>query len=126
MLKYLIIWVPKIFIAILNGTARDLAYKNYTSELAARQISTISLIILFGIYFRIIFRKYPIESEVQAFSIGAMWLFLTLVFEFSMGRFGGHSWEYLFNEYNFMKGKIWILIPIWVAIAPYIFYRIYK
>ena len=126
MLKYFLIWMPMILIAVLNGTARDFVYKNYVSELAGRQISTISLIILFGIYFGIVLKKYPIESEHQAFYIGAIWLILTLAFEFALGRFGGHSWTYLFNEYNLMKGKIWILIPTWVAIAPYVFYQLYK
>ena len=115
-----------IFIAVLNGTARDLGYKNYVSDLAARQISTISLIVLFGIYWGLLFKKYPIQSEVQAIYIGAIWLILTLIFEFVFGRLGGHSWTYLFNEYNLMKGRIWVLIPISVAIAPYVFYQLYK
>lgn len=80
-----------IFIAVLNGTARDLVYKKYVSELAARQISTISLIIFFGIYLGLVLKKYPIQSEFQAFYIGALWLVLTLAFEFGLGRFGGHS-----------------------------------
>ena len=115
-----------IFIAVLNGTARDFVYKKYVSELIARQISTITLIIFFGIYLGLILRKYPIESEIQAFYVGAIWLFLTLAFEFALGRFGGHSWEYLLNEYNLTEGKIWILVPVWVAVAPYVFYQLYK
>lgn len=123
MWKYILIWIPMIFIAVLNGTARDFVYNKYVSEIAARQISTISLIILFGIYFAMILKIYPLESGAQAIFVGVIWLFLTLAFEFSLGRFGGHSWEYLFEEYNLLKGKIWILVPIWVAISPYIFYR---
>ncbi len=115
-----------IFIAVLNGTARDLVYNKYVSELAARQISTVSLIILFGLYLGVVLKKYPIQSELQAFYVGALWLLLTLAFEFGLGRFSGRSWGYLFNEYNIMQGKIWILIPVWVAIAPSLFYRIFK
>lgn len=115
-----------ILIAVLNGTARDLAYKKYVGELAGRQISTISLITLFGIYLGIVLKKYPLQSQTQALYVGLLWLILTLIFEFGLGKFGGHSWSYLFDEYNIMKGRIWILIPIWIAVAPYLFFKIYK
>ncbi len=124
MLKYILIWLPMIFIAVVNGTARDLWYKKYVGELAGRQISTISLIILFAIYIIIILKKYPLQSDTQAWYVGILWLVLTLAFEFGFGRFGGYSWKYLFDEYNFMSGRIWILIPIWVTIAPYVFHKI--
>ena len=113
-----------IFIAVLNGTARDLWYKKYVGELAGRQISTISLLILFAIYLTLILKKYPLQSESQAIYVGILWLFLTLLFEFGFGRIGGHSWTFLFDEYNILKGRIWILIPIWVTIAPYLFFKI--
>lgn len=124
MLKYILIWIPMILIAVLNGTVRDVWYKKYIGELAGRQLSTVSLIILFGIYMKFLFKKYPVESEIQAVFIGVLWLILTLAFEFVLGRFGGHSWANLFDEYNILKGRIWILIPIWVAMAPYLFFKI--
>ena len=124
MMKYILIWLPMIFIAVINGTARDLWYKKYVGELARRQISTITLIILFAIYLTIILKKYPLQSEIQALYVGILWLILTLVFEFGFGRISGNSWTFLFDEYNLMKGRIWILIPIWVTIAPYIFFKI--
>jgi hypothetical protein len=113
-----------VLLAILNGTARDLWYKKYISELAAHQVSTFSLIILIGIYSCVIVKWLPPNSARQALIIGIIWSILTLAFEFGFGIIRGSSWKQLLHAYNITEGQIWILIPIWVAIAPYIAFKI--
>ncbi len=124
MLKYLLFWFPMIVIAVLNGTVRDFVYKTYLGELPARQLSTITLILLFAAYIWFVISRYPPASPTQAIYIGALWLVLTLIFEFGMGYMTGKTWPQMFEDYNLLKGRIWVLVPIWVAIAPYFFYRI--
>ncbi len=123
MLKYFLLWFPMLLLAILNGTARDLWYKKFVGDLTAHQISTFSLILLFGLYIYLMLSISPPHSNSQAILIGIMWLIMTLIFEFGFGRFRGKSWSALFGDYNILKGRIWILIPLWVAIAPYIIYK---
>lgn len=118
-----LLWFPMLIIAIINGTVREW-YKKYTGHLAAHQISTITLIIFFGIYIFCTVRNYPPDSDKQALLIGIIWLLMTLIFEFGFGRYRGLSWTQLFSEYNLLKGKLWILIPIWVAMAPYLFFTV--
>jgi hypothetical protein len=113
-----------LLLAIANGTLRDLVYKKYTGDLAAHQISTLLLIILFAVYIGTILQYFPPASPIQAISIGLLWLTFTLLFEFGFGRFRGNSWNDLLADYNLFAGRVWILIPLWVAIAPYIFYKI--
>ena len=56
-----------------------------------------------------------------------MWLALTFVFELALGRFvSGLSWSELFAEYNLAAGRLWALVPIWVAVAPYFFFRLWR
>lgn len=124
MLKYFLLWFPMLFIAIINGTARDLWYKKYTNELAAHQISTLSLNAFLGIYIFLIFKKYPPQSEIQSLLLGLFWLILTLGFEFGFGLIRGNTWTKLLDDYNIMKGHIWILIPIWTLLAPYLFFKL--
>jgi hypothetical protein len=126
MAKYLILWVPMLLFAIANGALRDLVYKKYTGELAANQISTVTLMILFGCYIGYIIHRFPPSSESKALIIGFIWLVLTLGFEFGFGRWRGNSWAKLFADYNLFEGRIWLLIPIFVAIAPYLFYKFLK
>jgi len=118
-MKYFFLWFPMLFLAILNGTARDLWYVNYLGELAARQLSTLTLLLLFTIYFLVLFKYSLTVSNREALYIGIFWVILTLVFEFGFGLYRGNSWAVLFQEYNIAKGKLWILIPIWVSIGPY-------
>ena len=115
-----------LLIAVANGAARDLGYKKWTGDLPAHQISTFSLIILFAVYIRFIILKYPPASSRQAIYVGLLWLCLTLSFEFGFGLLRGNAWSTLLADYNILKGHIWILIPVWIAIAPYIFYKLVK
>ena len=122
MLNYFLLWFPMLFIAIGNGFLRETVIKKWVNELTAHQISTATLLIFFAVYIRFILNKYPPYSSSQAFFIGLLWLALTLTFEFGFGRWRGNSWEKLFADYNIAKGRLWLLVPLWVAIAPYIFY----
>ncbi|MEO6949468.1 MAG: hypothetical protein ABI123_07560 [Ginsengibacter sp.] len=124
MLKYFLLWFPMLLIAVINGTARDLWYKKQIGELPGHQVSTISLIILFGFYIWFVIRTFPPESERQSIFIGLLWLILTLIFEFGFGRFRGISWHKLFEEYNILKGRLWVFILIWTTLAPYLFFKI--
>ena len=72
-------------------------------------------------------RAWPIATAGQALAIGALWLVLTLAFEFMLGRFvSGLSWREMLAEYNLAAGRLWSLVPIWVAAAPYLFYRLWR
>lgn len=126
MLKYFLLWFPMFFIAMLNGTARDLGYKKYLTELTARQLSTFSLLIFLGIYIYVVIKKHPPASSTQALLVGIFWMLLTLGFEFGFGLYRGHSWAQLLDDYNIVKGHLWLLIPMWLILAPFIFYKMEK
>lgn len=122
--KYFLAWFPMLVIAILNGALRDLGYKRYMSDTAAHQISTFTLIAFFAIYVWYIVGKIPPVSNQQALLAGLLWLVLTLCFEFGFGRLRGSSWDVLLSDYNLAKGRLWVLIPAFTALAPYIFYKL--
>ncbi|MNF01107.1 hypothetical protein D3C80_2000470 [compost metagenome] len=71
-------------------------------------------------------RKYPPFSLQQALFIGLMWCLMTLIFEFGLGLLGGNTWEMMLEDYNILKGRLWVLVPIWLSIAPALFYRMNK
>jgi len=123
MIKYVLCWFPMVLLAVLNGAARDLGYKKYVSALAAHQLSTLSLMVLLGAYSYWVVKTWPPTSETQALRIGIVWSVLTLAFEFGFGLLRGNSWKQLLQAYNMTEGQIWILIPIGVALAPYLIYK---
>ena len=126
-LKYALLWIPLVFIAIVNGAIRDFTYKDALGELAAHQLSTLTGIILFGIYIWAIGLKWKLESARQAITIGLIWLVLTMAFEFLFFHYvAGHSWSVLLDAYNVFAGRVWLLVLIFIAIAPYLSYRIHS
>lgn len=123
--KYLIGWLPLIAIGILNGFIREIGYKKYVGDLTAHQISTLSGILLMGFYIWWLTGKWEIGTSSQALIIGVIWLGMTVAFEFLFGHYVmGHSWSKLFHDYNLLKGRIWVVVLIWVTIAPLVFYKI--
>jgi hypothetical protein len=124
LLKYFLAWFPMLLLAIANGALREFIFKKYTGELTAHQLSTFSLLLLFAIYIGLVIKWMPPVSANQAILVGLFWLVLTLLFEFGFGRFRGNSWETMFADYNLLKGRLWILIPVWIAIAPYVFFKL--
>jgi hypothetical protein len=123
-LKYFTAWFGMMMLAILNGGFRDLAYKAHLGELAAHQVSTATLLLLFTGYFWSLVKRWPIKTTKQVWTIGGMWFLMTEVFEFGMGRLiAGDPWSKLFHAYNLFDGQVWLFIPLWVLVGPYVFFR---
>ncbi len=121
---YILAWLGMVLLAIVNGIIRGKSYGQSMSELSAHQLSTLIAIILFGIYIFTLTRVFQIQSTTQAFTIGGIWLIMTVIFEFLFGHFvAGHSWSRLFMDYNILNGRVWVLVLLWVFIAPFVFYR---
>jgi len=127
MWKYILAWVPLVIIAIANGALREGVYGKYMSELRAHQLSTVIGVLLFGLYIRAFMRYMAPTSSEEALSIGLIWLGLTVAFEFIFMHFvAGRSWDVLLHDYNILAGRVWVIVLIWVAVAPYVFYRLQK
>jgi hypothetical protein len=123
--RYLLAWIPMVFIAVANGAIREAWLSPRLGELHGRQISTLLLLVFFALYIWLVVRRWPIGSSRQALAIGLAWIGLTLVFEFALGRFvSGLSWREMLAEYDLTAGRLWALIPLWVAVAPYVFYQL--
>jgi hypothetical protein len=123
--KYTIVWLGLVVIAIINGAIRERGYKTLVGELRAHQISTLTGIILFGLCVWILSLIWKIQSASQAMTIGLIWLALTVAFEFPFGHYVmKHPWSKLLQDYNILKGSLWSLVLIWITIAPYIFYKL--
>lgn len=122
--KYLAGWFVMLLVSIANGAARDLTYGKHMSELAAHQLSTITSILSLGAVIWGFVRFYPPSSGHNAITIGLAWAALTVAFEFLFFHFvSGHSWSELLANYNVLEGRVWVAVLLWVAAAPYIFFR---
>lgn len=122
---YVLAWIPMLGLAIANGALRQLTFGKRMSELRAHQLSTAIGAAIIGCFMWFVIRVQPPASSRQAVTIGLVWLSLTVVFEFAMGRFLMHRpWRQLIQDYNLAAGRVWALLLLWLALAPYFFYRL--
>jgi hypothetical protein len=123
--KYLAVWFVMLLVSIANGAARDFTYGKQMSELAAHQLSTLTSVLLLGTVIFAFVHFSPPSSGQEAIFIGLFWMALTVAFEFLFFHFvGGHSWATLLANYNIFEGRVWVIVLAWVAVAPYVFFRI--
>ena len=60
----------------------------------------------------------------EACAIGGIWVTLTLAFEFLAGHYlFGHPWRRLLEDYDLAAGRIWILVLMTTAAAPWLMAR---
>jgi hypothetical protein len=124
LVSYILCWLLLAMAAIANGVLRETTYGKCLPELLAHQLSTAIAIVLTGLITWAFNVFRPIESFGQAALIGASWLAATIAFEFGFGHFvAGHSWRKLLADYNLFKGRVWLLFLLWIAFAPYVFYK---
>jgi hypothetical protein len=113
-----------LLVSVANGAARDFTYGRQVSELAAHQISTAIGVLLLGIVMWVAIRRYPPPTARHAVLIGVLWAGLTVAFEFLFFRYvGGHSWADLLANYDVTRGRVWVLVVLWLLVAPYLFFR---
>jgi hypothetical protein len=127
MWKYVLAWMPMVFIAIINGAIREGWYGKHLSELQAHQLSTATGVLLFGVYIWGLIRLWRPESVGQALTIGLVWVGMTVAFEFLFGRYvAKRPWRELLHDYNLFAGRVWLVVLVWITIAPYVFYQLQK
>lgn len=118
LLHYIAFWIVLAMLAVGNGILRGSTYGRYVSDLAAHQISTLTAILITGVAIALFHRYQPTTSMREAWLIGAIWLAMTVAFEFGFGHFvAGHSWQRLLADYNLLAGRVWLLFLVWILVV---------
>ena len=121
LIKALGIWFLLAVLAIINGTIRTFLILPALGEQAAHVAGTIIFLLLQFIVIYFFIKKSSITGTKELISIGLFWLLLTIAFEFIFGHYVMNTpWEKLFADYNFLKGRLWILVLLNNLIAPLI------
>jgi hypothetical protein len=124
--ELLVVWGIMLLVSVANGACRDFTYGKRMGELAAHQLSTASSIIVLGLVIFGYIRLYPPASFPQALGIGFFWMTLTITFEFLFFHYvGGHSWSSLLKNYYVHEGRVWVLVLLWITVAPSLAFRIF-
>ncbi len=113
------VWIAMLIIASVNGALRQAVLIPAVGDVAGRAISTLMLAALIALLTWATIGWIGPQSSAHAGLIGAMWVMLTLAVEFLAGHYlFGTPWPALLEDYNVLRGRIWILVLIVTAIAP--------
>ncbi|MBS3801709.1 MAG: hypothetical protein KGY65_03060 [Candidatus Thermoplasmatota archaeon] len=115
-------WFLFMVLAIINAIIREAVYTSFLDELRAHQLSTFTLMTIFFIGTLLILRFSGLNLTGQeAIMMGTIWVIMTICFEFLAGHYAfGNSWDHLIADYNILKGRIWMFIPITTFVSPYL------
>jgi hypothetical protein len=113
------VWFAVLALASLNGAAREAWLIPRTGPELGRALSTVILCsLVFLVSWLTIGWMRPATSG-EALAIGALWLVLTLAFEFLAGHYLFHKpWGVLLEDYDLSRGRIWVAVLIVVFFAP--------
>lgn len=122
---YIIGWFVLMALAIFNGALRVSTYGKKMPEIRAHQLSCLTGMILIGIAVYFMHFFWPILSGKQALFIGFLWVLITILFEFVFGHYiMKHPWQKLFFDYRLDKGRLWLIVLLWIFFIPLIMYLI--
>jgi hypothetical protein len=114
-------WLGFAGIAIICGALRVKLLEPRMSERVAHIVGTLLVCVLIMAAIQLFVAASGLTGTWPLMRIGAFWTALTICFEFAFGRFVlKKNFEELFAEYNFFKGRAWLLVLLTTFYGPVI------
>jgi hypothetical protein len=127
LLRGIVVWVVFIFAESLNGAVRIFWLMPTLGEVWAERISFVIGSVLILTIATLLVHWMQIPQRSQQFSIGILWLLLTLGFEIALGRFAfGYSWSQIAADYDLRQGGLMPIGLAWLIFAPFIAEKLQK
>ncbi len=111
-------WMLMMLAETGHGVVREIFVAPVIGAQHARQIGVLtgSLIVLAIAW--LLARWIDARRPRTQYQVGALWVALTLMFEFALGRATGASWARLFADYNPAQGGFLLLGLLVMFLAP--------
>ena len=117
-LKAVLLWLAILVLAMLNGLLREAVLIPRLGRFEALVASGLLLSLLI-LLVAVIGAPWYGTPGPNPWTIGALWLALTLSFEFGFGRLvQQRPWPELLAPYTFRGGNLWPLVLAVTAAAP--------
>ncbi|QSG07204.1 hypothetical protein [Halapricum desulfuricans] len=124
----LAVWVGLAALAVVNGILREALLAPAFGDGVAHVLSTLVLAAAVATVAALYVRRFAREADRRTLlSIGGLWTVLTLAFEFGFGHYvAGKSWAVLLADYDVLAGRIWVLVPVTLLVAPLVAARYFQ
>jgi len=118
--RALVFWLFLAVVAIAAGALRESLLRPVTGEPWAHWIGTLALCAIFVLLIGwFVNRLDPPAAPTELWTIGVVWLLLTVCFEVLFGRLAfGSSWQELLAAYDPASGRTWWLVLLTILLAP--------
>lgn len=113
-------WLVFLLIAFLLGTVRELLITPWIGQRDGRIIGTVvttaAMLAVMAVFVR---RVRGSRQAGDFWLIGAMWMVMTVAFELLFFHFvAGEPWHRVLADYNILRGRTWVLIPLLLLLGP--------
>jgi hypothetical protein len=121
----MLLWLLILVAMFGNGVLRVGVLQPRLGEDLARQVASLTgIAIVLGLS-RSLVPRLGRRTASELVGVGAIWLALTLAFEFGFGRYvSGLSWQALFADYDLFRGRLWPLVLLATFAAPWFWGRV--
>jgi hypothetical protein len=116
--RALLVWMLIILAETFHGLARDIFIAPVLGDLRARQLGVLAGSVIVLAIAWLSARWLGAYSRRTQIFVGAFWVFLTVIFEISLGRAIGVSWERILSDFNPARGGFMIAGLAAMFIAP--------
>jgi len=115
-----LVWMLIMLAETGHGMVREIFIAPVIGGLRARQLGVlIGCVIIFVIAW-LTARWMRATTPRQQLKVGALWVILTLVFEFALGRATGVSWPHILSDYNPVQGGYMVAGLAFLFFAPWL------
>jgi hypothetical protein len=115
----MLMWGGLLALAILNGGFREAVLVPRLGRGVGHALSTVMLSALILAAGWIATPWIGPRTLQDAWTIGVVWVALTLAFEFLAGHYlFGKPWTALLADYNLLAGRIWVMVLIVTLMTP--------
>jgi hypothetical protein len=114
-------WLLLCVVMFANGAIRVVVLQPRLGEDRARQVASLSGVVLVLIVSWLFVRASSAAPPSQLLRVGVGWLVATLAFELLFGHFvSGLGWSALLADYDITRGRLWPLILVSVCLGPWL------
>jgi len=116
------IWLLLAVLAVANGVFRETVLVERMDEYHAHVLSTAILVaVILAVAAAFFALSGTAFTDAELLAIGVGWTLLTVGFEFLVGYVEGTPVSTTLGQYDVTAGQVWIVVPIALLLAPYLF-----
>ncbi len=124
LVRAILVWIVIILAESVNGSFREIVLVPSFGERFAKQIGFfVGVSIIFSVTYGFI-RWINTPNTRSLFAIGFLWMVMTVVFEFGLGKMLGYPTERMMQDYDLSRGGLMGFGLVLLLIVPWLAARV--